>query len=284
MFRKSQQYLWRKSRTRGGHLHLYDHIFIQCTLPPTRSFSLTKCRCKTANINARNYYDLLGVEQTATQKEIRKAFVKLSKEYHPDANSADKSLHDKFVKINEAFSVLSKPSARKTYDQNLNYPHQSASRGYSAPPTARQQASTGSPFEWTARNSNNRGAYARRPTSNEFDWGTPHFDKTFYDMLRRQMEQDQKRRRSYSYNPPPGYGMINTYLAPFTIITVLLAFGILIHVLQGRMANFSDPNYVVDPRSRSYHAYREWQRLSALKNAESMPLRTGSTKRDNEDE
>ena len=53
---------------------------------------------------------------------------------------------------------------------DLHYQHQSTSRGYSAPPTARQQASTGSPFEWTARNFNNRGAYARRPASNEFGW------------------------------------------------------------------------------------------------------------------
>ncbi|UJR08977.1 hypothetical protein I4U23_013227 [Adineta vaga] len=287
MFRNSQQRLWRKSRICSEHLHPYNNNFIRSTFPSSRSFSLTKCRCKTANINSRNYYDLLGVERTATQKEIRKAFVKLSKEYHPDANSADKSLHDKFVKINEAFSVLSKTSTRKTYDQTFNpsqQQQQSYTRRYSAPPTSRQQSSTSSSFEWTARNFSNRGAHERQSTSNDYDWGTPHFDKTFYDMLRRQMKQDRKRQENYSRNPPPGYGLINTYFAPFSIISFLIGFGILIHVLQGRMVRFSDPNYVVDPRSRSYHAYREWQRLSALKDAESMPLRESLTRRNDNEE
>ncbi len=46
------------------------------------------------------------------------------------------------------------------------------------------------------------------------------------------------------------------------------------------MARFSDPNFAADPRSRSYHAYREWQRLSALKDAESIPMRDSSILRD----
>ena len=41
-----------------------------------------------------------------------------------------------------------------------------------------------------------------------------------------------------------------------------------------------DPNYSADPRTRSYHAYREWQRLSSLKDAQSMPMRSSSVKRD----
>ncbi len=47
-----------------------------------RSIVLTTCRYKSANLNSRNYYELLGVEKTATQKEIKKAFFKLSKEVH----------------------------------------------------------------------------------------------------------------------------------------------------------------------------------------------------------
>ena len=39
------------------------------------------------------------------------------------------------------------------------------------------------------------------------------------------------------------------------------------------MLKFEEPNYVTDPRTRNYHAYREWQRLSSLKDADSMPMR-----------
>jgi len=46
------------------------------------------------------------------------------------------------------------------------------------------------------------------------------------------------------------------------------------------MARFVDPNLNADPRTRSYHAYREWQRLSSLKGAESIPMRDGSIRRD----
>jgi len=47
------------------------------------------------------------------------SFVFSSIKYHPDSNAADKTLHEKFVKINEAFSVLSKQSTRSTYDQSI---------------------------------------------------------------------------------------------------------------------------------------------------------------------
>ena len=48
------------------------------------------------------------------------------------------------------------------------------------------------------------------------------------------------------------------------------------------IAKYSDPSFAIDPRSRSYHAYREWQRLSSLKDAESIPMRDSSKRRDQE--
>ncbi|CAF1349095.1 unnamed protein product [Didymodactylos carnosus] len=87
---------------------------------PCRYFLLTVCRFKTANLNSKNFYNLLGIEKMATQKQIKQAFFKLSKEYHPDSNPNDKRLHGKFVKINEAYNILSKQSSRTTYDQMLN--------------------------------------------------------------------------------------------------------------------------------------------------------------------
>ena len=59
-----------------------EDVFVFYWLSKYRSFVLTTCRYKTANLNSRNYYELLGVDQTATQKEIKKAFFKLSKEVY----------------------------------------------------------------------------------------------------------------------------------------------------------------------------------------------------------
>ncbi|CAF2662603.1 unnamed protein product [Rotaria sp. Silwood2] len=226
-----------KSSHRGDRLHPYGNIIIS-TFQPHRSFVLTKCRYKKPDLNARNYYDLLGIERTATRKEIRTAFLKLSKEYHPDSNAADKSLHEKFVKINEAFSILSKQSTRTTYDQTLSSSfssqYQPYSQRYSSSPPPRPQQTHGSPFDWTYTNFNSRSHYQQQWNANESDWRRANFDRTFFDMLRRRMEQDRKRTNQYSYNSSPTMGMINTYFAPFSIISFLIGFGILIHALQWR--------------------------------------------------
>ncbi len=65
----------------------------------------------------RDYYADLGVKKTATAEEIRKAFRKLARKYHPDVNPGDKSAEEKFKKISEANDVLSEPKKRKIYDQ-----------------------------------------------------------------------------------------------------------------------------------------------------------------------
>ena len=65
----------------------------------------------------RDYYADLGVKKTASAEEIRKAFRKLARKYHPDVNPGDKSAEEKFKKISEANDVLSDPKKRKIYDQ-----------------------------------------------------------------------------------------------------------------------------------------------------------------------
>ena len=64
-----------------------------------------------------DYYKILGIPNTATQDEIKKAYRKLARKMHPDLNPNDKEAHKKFQQINEANEVLSDPEKRKKYDQ-----------------------------------------------------------------------------------------------------------------------------------------------------------------------
>jgi molecular chaperone DnaJ len=65
----------------------------------------------------KDYYGTLGVKKTASADEIRKAFRKLARKYHPDVNPGDRSAEEKFKTISEANDVLSDPKKRKIYDQ-----------------------------------------------------------------------------------------------------------------------------------------------------------------------
>ncbi len=64
-----------------------------------------------------NYYDILGIEKSASQKEITSAFRKLARKHHPDVNPGDTKAEEKFKEINEAHSVLSDPEKRSQYDR-----------------------------------------------------------------------------------------------------------------------------------------------------------------------
>lgn len=66
---------------------------------------------------ARDYYDILGVKRGANEKEIRRAFRKLARQYHPDVNQGDKGAEAKFKEINAAYEVLSDADKRKKYDK-----------------------------------------------------------------------------------------------------------------------------------------------------------------------
>ncbi len=87
-----------------------------------------------------DYYKILGLDKTATQDDIKKAYRKLARQHHPDLNPNDKEANKKFQQINEANEVLSDPEKRKKYDQyGKDWQHAEAfekskqqSRGYSS--------------------------------------------------------------------------------------------------------------------------------------------------------
>lgn len=96
-----------------------------------------------ATTTQKDYYATLGVKKTATAEEIRKAFRKAARKYHPDVNPGDKKAEEKFKEISEANDILSDEKKRKVYDQLGFYSDQidpAQAEAY-----ARQQASGGRP-------------------------------------------------------------------------------------------------------------------------------------------
>ena len=85
----------------------------------------------------KDYYAILGINRNASDKDIKQAYRKLARKYHPDVNPGDKSTEGKFKEINAAFEVLSSPEKRKKYDQfGENWQHAdqfTQSGGYGSP-------------------------------------------------------------------------------------------------------------------------------------------------------
>ncbi|KAI8713129.1 hypothetical protein NCS52_01256300 [Fusarium sp. LHS14.1] len=68
-------------------------------------------------ICAEDYYKILGVDRSASNKQLKQAYRQLSKKFHPDKNPGDNTAHDKFVEVSEAYDVLSDEDTRKVYDK-----------------------------------------------------------------------------------------------------------------------------------------------------------------------
>jgi curved DNA-binding protein len=99
-------------------------------------------------VQFRDYYETLGVPKTATEDEIRSAFRKLARKYHPDVAKDKKAAEEKFKEINEAYEVLGDPEKRKKYDQlgaDWNRPG-----GFQPPPQWQQEGQQpgGGFYQW----------------------------------------------------------------------------------------------------------------------------------------
>ncbi|OUC15547.1 MAG: molecular chaperone DnaJ [Alkalinema sp. CACIAM 70d] len=71
--------------------------------------------------NFRNYYEILGVSRDAEGDEIKRAYRRLARQYHPDLNPGDRAAEEKFKAVNEAYEVLSDPERRAQYDKFGNF-------------------------------------------------------------------------------------------------------------------------------------------------------------------
>ena len=93
---------------------------------------------------AKSYYDTLGVPRDASEKDVRSAYRRLARQYHPDVNRGDKGAESRFKEINEAYQVLADPENRKKYDRfGENWRH--------ADQFARAGGQGSSPFTWFGR-------------------------------------------------------------------------------------------------------------------------------------
>ena len=78
----------------------------------------------------RDYYEVLGIERTASADDIKKSYRKLAVKFHPDKNPGDKEAEEKFKEIGEAYEVLSDPQKRAAFDQYGHSAFDPRSRGF----------------------------------------------------------------------------------------------------------------------------------------------------------
>lgn len=195
-------------------------------------FNLTLCKsCQKKLVNTlqfvrlKSLYTVLGVSPTASQKEIRDAYIKLSKENHPDQNRDDKKSHEKFVLIKEAYETLSKDISRRDYDMKLRKPsaYPRSPNYYSSGDFYQDQQHHG-PFSHGPYGSETSGGYHYNPYTNRAHQQQAHdpfseYNYEYYQRQRTKAKEEEKPKNWHGTRTEPkpkpkgadDYRMINFF-------------------------------------------------------------------------
>ena len=159
----------------------------------------------------RDYYKILGVPRTADEKEIKKAYRKLARQYHPDVNQEDKKAEDKFKEVNEAYEVLSDPDKRSKYDQ------------FGAEWQRYEQAGKAGGFDWGAwsRQGQNGAGQQYRTYTNEDMFGSNGNFSDFFETLfgSARAEQAARPRRGQTLEQPVKISLAEAYSGTTRLLT-----------------------------------------------------------------
>ncbi|OPZ94411.1 MAG: Chaperone protein DnaJ [Firmicutes bacterium ADurb.Bin419] len=138
----------------------------------------------------RNYYEVLGVGREATSDEIKKAFRKLARQYHPDVNPGNKEAEEKFKEINEAYNVLIDESKRKKYDDKPDSTNESGNK--------------------SSEHSKSKNQTQGRPNKFDFDDVEKTFE-SFFGFNPKTKEAGIKREKDKKKNPLDASDMFGKY-------------------------------------------------------------------------
>lgn len=129
-----------------------------------------------------DYYKILGVDKSASQSDIKKAYRKLARQYHPDLNPDDPKAKDKFQEINEANEVLSDPEKRKKYDEYGE--HWKHADEFEAQKQARQQAGGFGGFDGAGQSfTDGNGTYWYSTDGESFGGGNASGFSDFFESM-----------------------------------------------------------------------------------------------------
>jgi len=112
----------------------------------------------------KDYYNLLGVNESASAEDIKKAYKKLAFKYHPDRNNSDKAAEEKFKEASEAYAILSNPETREQYDMfgaesfQQGYTHEDFFRNVDFSEMFGEFGFKGNPFDSSFTNNHNKSS------------------------------------------------------------------------------------------------------------------------------